>query len=47
MFGNADAYFPSFTTHEWTLNSSRLQIKNEDNKYDLYFEVWDKMKKRI
>ena len=47
MFPNADAFFPPFNTHDWTLTKSRLQIKSDKNNYDLYFEIWDKMKKRF
>ncbi len=47
MFPQADAHFPLYNTHDWTLTKSRLQIKSESNNYDLYFEIWDKMKKRF
>lgn len=47
MFPQADAFFPPFTTHEWTLSKSRLQIKSDKNNFDLYFEIWDKMSKRF
>lgn len=47
MFPAADAFFPPFNTHDWTLSKSRLQIKSDKNNYDLYFETWDKMKKRF
>lgn len=47
MFPAADAHFPLFNTHDWTLSKSRLQIKSDKNNYDLYFEIWDKMAKRF
>jgi len=41
-FKEADTFFPFIEKHFWHLKSSKLQLKNEANKYDLTYEVWER-----
>jgi dihydrofolate reductase len=41
-----DAYFPNYTNNEWISVAKEKGIKDEKNRYDYYFEVYERKAKK-
>lgn len=42
-FPEADTFFPEIDYEKWSLTDSSIRVKDEKNKYDLRFEIWDRI----
>jgi dihydrofolate reductase len=45
VFPEADTFFPEINEDIWKESSSRLYLKDEKNPYDLYFKIYNNIKK--